>query len=105
YAVGLVASFTINMGALGIYRYSRGSEEIPDYHTSRTGTFVIFLILLAVFVFIAYHKWEGFVLWAIVVTIFQIIGFRVAKRRAPEIEQFRKTDNPMELLFRIAEAD
>ncbi len=105
YAVGLVASFTINMGALVYYRYSRGSEEIPDYHTSRTGTFIIFLLLLAVFAFIAYHKWQGFVLWAISVTIFQIIGFRVAKRRAPEIEQFRKTDNPMELIFRIAESD
>src|SRR5581483_3361296 len=105
YAVGLVASFTINMGALVYYRYSRGSEEIPDYHTSRTGTFIIFLILLACFAFIAYHKWQGFVLWLITVTIFQIIGFRVAKRRAPEIEQFRKTDNPMEVLFRIAESD
>jgi amino acid transporter len=105
YAVGLVASFTINMGSLVYYRYSRGSEEIPDYHTSRTGTFIIFLILLSVFVFIGFHKWQGFLLWAVAVTIFQIIGFRVAKRRAPEIEQFRKTDSPMELLFRMAEAD
>jgi len=105
YAVGLVASFTINMGALVYYRYSEGSEEIPDYHTSRTGTFIIFLLLLACFGFIAFHKWQGFVLWAITVTIFQIIGFRVAKRRAPEIEQFRKTDSPMELLFRIAESN
>ncbi len=105
YAVGLVASFTINMGALVYYRYSRGSEEIPDYYTSRTGTFVIFLLLLACFGFIAFHKWQGFVLWAITVTIFQIIGFRVAKRRAPEIEQFKKTDNPMDIIFRIAEAD
>src|SRR5204863_4768635 len=34
YAVGLVASFTINMGALVYYRYTKGSEEIPDYNTS-----------------------------------------------------------------------
>lgn len=105
YAVGLVASFTINMGALVYYRYSEGSEEIPDYNTSRTGTFIIFLLLFAVFTFIAYHKWQGFMLWAITVTIFQIIGFRVAKRRAPEIEQFRKSDNPMDLLIRVAEGD
>ena len=105
YAVGLVASFTINMGALVYYRYSEGSEEIPDYHTSRTGTLLIFIILLSCFGFIAYHKWQGFVLWAVVVTIFQVIGLRVAKRRAPEIEQFRKTDSPMELLFRVAESD
>jgi hypothetical protein len=39
------------------------------------------------------------------VTIFQIVGIRVAKRRAPEIEQFKKTDSPMDVIFRIAEAD
>jgi amino acid transporter len=105
YAVGLVASFTINMGALVYYRYSKGTEEIKDYHTSRTGTFIIFVLLLAVFIFIAFHKWQGFLLWAIVVGAFQIIGFRVAKRRAPEIQEFRKTDNPMQLAFQIAELD
>lgn len=105
YAVGLVASFTINMGALVYYRYSRGTEEIKEYHTSRTGTFIIFVLLLAVFIFIAFHKWQGFLLWAITVTIFQIIGFKVAKRRAPEIQEFRKTDNPMQLAFQIAELD
>lgn len=105
YAVGLVASFTINMGSLVYYRYSKGSEEIRDYHTSRTGTAIIFALLLSTFVFIAFHRWQGFVLWAVVVVAFQIIGFRVARRRAPEIKEFRKTDNPMQLMFQIAEVE
>jgi amino acid transporter len=104
YAVGLVASFTINMGALVYYRYSRGSMEIREYHTSRTVTFIIFLILLACFGFIAYHKWEGFVLWGISVAAFLLIGLRVAKRRAPEIIEYHKTDNPMSLVFQCAES-
>lgn len=105
YAVGLVASFTINMGALVYYRYSKGSEGIKEYHTSRTGTLFIFIILLCVFVFIAIHKYEGVILWGISVILFLIIGLRVAKRRAPEIVHLQKTDNPMTLIFQCAETE
>ena len=44
YAIGLVASFCINMGALLIYRYSMGTKEIIQYSTSRTGTLVLFVV-------------------------------------------------------------
>ena len=35
YALGLVASFTINMGSLLIYRYFTGTKEIRAFNTSR----------------------------------------------------------------------
>jgi hypothetical protein len=41
YAVSLLASFCINIGCLLIYRYLRGTKEIRDYHTSRSGTLVL----------------------------------------------------------------
>jgi amino acid transporter len=104
YAVGLVASFTINMGALVIYRYKQGSGDIKEYFTSRTGTVVIFAILLACFGVIAYKHWMGFLLWIVAVIVSLIVGLRVAKRRAPEIVQFHKADNPLDLTFQIAEA-
>lgn len=105
YAVGLVASFTINMGSLMYYRYSRGTIEIPEYQTSRTGTLLIFVMLFAAFIFIATHKFEGLALWAGCVVIFLIIGIRVAKRRAPEIAHYQQTDSPMSLIFQVAEID
>src|SRR5206468_1318912 len=37
YAIGLLASFCINIGCLLIYRYFQGTKEIRDYHTSRAG--------------------------------------------------------------------
>ena len=37
YAIGLLASFCINIGCLLIYRYFRGTKEISAYYTSRTG--------------------------------------------------------------------
>jgi hypothetical protein len=104
YAVGLVASFTINMGALVIYRYKQGSGDIKEYFTSRTGTVVIFTILLSCFGVIAYKHWMGFILWIAAVIVSLIVGLRVAKKRAPEIVQFHKADNPLDLTFQIAEA-
>jgi len=104
YAVGLVASFSINMGALVIYRYKQGSGDIKEYFTSRTGTLVIFLILVACFGVIAYKHWMGFILWIVAVIVSLIVGLRVAKRRAPEIIQFHKADNPLDLTIQIAEA-
>lgn len=104
YAVGLVASFTINMGALVIYRYKQGSGDIKEYFTSRTGTVVIFTILLSCFGVIAYKHWMGFLLWIVAVIVSLIVGLRVAKRRAPEIVQFHKADNPLDLTIQIADA-
>jgi amino acid transporter len=105
YAVGLLASFSINMGALVWYRYQSGSEAIKEYFTSRTGTVVIFAILVSCFVYTAFHNVDGFMMWFITVLIFLVIGLRVAKKRAPEIVQFHKTDNPLDLTFQIAETD
>jgi amino acid transporter len=105
YAVGLVASFTINMGSLLYYRYSLGTTEIREYKTSRAGTLVIFVMLLSAFVFIAMHKFAGLAVWAICVVIFMIIGIRVAKRRAPEIAHYQQSDNPMSLIFQCAESE
>ena len=56
YALGLVASFTINMGSLLFYRYFTGTKEIRDYNTSRFGTLVLFVILLSAFVYLAHEQ-------------------------------------------------
>ncbi len=45
YALGLLASFCINMGSLFIYRYFRGTKEVIQFSTSRIGTLVIWCIL------------------------------------------------------------
>ena len=107
YAVGLVASFSINMGALVIYRYKQGSKDIREYHTSRTGTLVIFLILLACFGVISFHHWMGFLLWIVAVIVSLIIGFRVARKRAPEKLEYAKLelDQYTDLLIQIAETE
>jgi hypothetical protein len=103
YALGLVASFTINMGSLLLYRYSKGTKEIREYNTSRTGTFLIFVILLSCFLYLAYSKPYGFGLW-FGATVFALgVGVSVARRRAPEKVEIEQTDTPMQLVFALAE--
>ena len=109
YAVGLVASFVINMGSLLIYRYRRGtlqSEEPGDhYRTSRTITLLLFLLLLSCFAYLAYEKPYGLAMWLLFTVASLIVGLRVARKRAPEIRHRSHSDSPMELILYLAESE
>jgi hypothetical protein len=105
YALGLLASFTINMGSLLIYRYFQGTKDVRAYSTSRSGTLLLFLVFLSCFLYLAYHKPYGTVMWGTVTVAFLAIGLKVAKKRAPEIRQIKQTDVPLNMIFSIAESD
>src|SRR5947207_1933654 len=105
YAVGLLASFCINVGCLLIYRYFQGTKEIREYHTSRTGTLVLEFILIACFIYLALHKPYGTGLWAAVVTVLLAVAIPFSRRYGPEVAQVRRSDYPMEMLLGLGEAD
>jgi len=102
YALGLLASFCINMGALLIYRYFRGTGESIAYHTSRLGTLVLWIILISCFVFLAIEKPHGTLLWALVTSVVLLGGILVARKRAPEIKEIRQADSEMEMILYLA---
>jgi len=104
YALGLVASFTINLGSLLMYRYGAGTREIRAYNTSRLGTLLVFVIMLSCLVYLAMTKPYGLALWLGATAFFLVVGIRVAKHRAPENIQTAMTDNPMQLILNLAEA-
>jgi amino acid transporter len=104
YALGLVASFTINLGSLLIYRYGKGTNEVRAYNTSRLGTLLVFIILLSCFLYLAMTKPYGLALWAGVTVFLLFVGLKVAKHRAPEIVQVAQTDSPLQMIFSLAEA-
>ena len=87
YALGLIASFCINMASLIIYRYFMGTKEIIHFNTSRLVTLVIFLIFVSCFFFLAWMKPHGTELWATITGIVLIAGLIVAKKRGPEIKE------------------
>ncbi|MGE5498813.1 MAG: APC family permease, partial [Syntrophothermus sp.] len=90
YAVGLVASFCINMGSLLMYRYSKGTKEIT-YHTSRIGTLILFIVLVSTFIYIIIDRPYGSLLWFSITLTFLLVGIRISKFRAPDIPIRRAT--------------
>lgn len=104
YALSLVASFSINIGSLLIYRYFTGTKEIRAYNTSRTGTLVLFIILVSCFIYLALSKVYGLGLWFSATVFFLVVGFLVARKRAPERVEIEQTDSPLQMVFALADA-
>jgi amino acid transporter len=105
YAIGLLASFCINIGCLLIYRYFQGTKEIRAYYTSRAGTLFLEALLVACFLYLASHKPYGLGLWAGVVAVLLGFGIPLSRRYGPEVKQVRRSDYPMEMLLALGETD
>lgn len=105
YAIGLLASFSINLGSLLIYRYSKGTKDVLAFNTHRAGTFGLFAIMFSCFLYLGYHKPYGTLMWSSVTAIFLFIGIRVAKKRAPEIKEIAQTDQPLNMIFHLVESE
>ncbi|MBI5586191.1 MAG: amino acid permease [Deltaproteobacteria bacterium] len=105
YAIGLVASFCINLGALIIYRYLKGTKEVIAYNTSRLGTLIIWVIMISCFIFLAIDKPYGTTLWASVTGGVLLAGIWIARRRSPELRELAKADNEMAMILYLSESD
>ena len=90
YALGLLASFCINMGSLIIYRYFQGQGGGITYSTSRFGTLILWIILVSCFIFLAIDKHQATLLWATVTGVMLLLGFLVARKRSPEIKEIEQ---------------
>jgi len=104
YAIGLIASFCINMGALLIYRYLKGTVEI-QFFTSRFVTLIMWIIFVSCFIFLAAMKWHGTLLWAGISSLVLVVGFLVAQKRAPEIREIAQSDSEMAMILYLAQTD
>lgn len=104
YALGLIASFAINMGSLLIYRYFMGTKEVMQFNTSRVITLVMFLIFVSCFGFLAWVKPHGTELWAVVTSVVLVAGLIVSQKRGPEIHQIAQSDSQMDLILFLAES-
>jgi amino acid transporter len=104
YAIGLVASFCINMGSLLIYRYFMGTKEVIPYSTSRLGTLFLFVVLTSCFGFLAWDKPHGTALWGILTCVVLTSGIIVSKKRRPEIAEIQRAETEMDLILYLAES-
>ncbi len=104
YALGLLASFCINMGALLIYRYFQGTKEVTPYFTSRLGTLVLWIILVSCFVFLAIEKPYGTMLWVTVTAVVLTSGIVLSRKRGPEIVQIEQAEDGMQIVRYLAQS-
>jgi amino acid transporter len=104
YALGILASFCINLGALLIYRYFKGTKEVIHYYTSRLGSLILWIILVSCFAFLAYDKPYGTLLWATVTCAVLASGILIARSRSPEIVEIEKSESEMEMILYLAES-
>jgi len=102
YALGLIASFCINMGSLIIYRYFMGTKEVIHFNTSRLVTLIMWIIFVSCFIFLALKKPHGTLLWAAVTGIVLLGGFLMAQKRAPEKKEIEKGDHEMQVILYLA---
>ena len=103
YALGLIASFCINMGSLIIYRYSMGTKEVRQFNTNRVITLSMWIVFMSCFFFLASMKPHGTLMWATVTLFVLIAGLLVARRRGPEIREIGKADNHLDLVLYLAQ--
>ncbi|MBI5607121.1 MAG: APC family permease [Deltaproteobacteria bacterium] len=105
YALGLLASFCINMGSLILYRYFKGKAEGMTYSTSRLGTLILWIILISCFIFLAIDKPRATLLWGTVTGAMLLGGFLIAKKRSPELKEIELAENEMEMILFLAESE
>ncbi len=104
YALGILASFSINVGALILYRYFTGTKDVK-YFTNRVGTLVLWIILLSCFLFLAYDKHYATLLWGAVTVLMLVAGFMVSRSRGPEKKEIAQADAEMDMILRLAESE
>lgn len=104
YALGLIASFCINMLSLLIYRYFMGTKEVRQFHTSRLITLLIWIIFMSCFFFLASMKPHGTMMWGTVTGLVLLAGLLVAQKRAPEIREVEKSDSEMAMILYLAQS-
>lgn len=103
YALGLIASFCINMGSLIIYRYLMGTKEVRQFNTSRGITLMIWVVFMSCFIFLATMKPHGTLMWATVTGFVLVAGFWVARKRGPETKEVEKSDSEMSMILYLAQ--
>lgn len=88
YAIGLVATFVLNLAALLVFRFTQGFSHIKEYKSNFTINIVLFAIFSSVFIYLLMHKQNGAMLWVASSALMLFLGLVVTKLfRDPELAQ------------------
>ncbi|MBE3550741.1 MAG: amino acid permease [Brockia lithotrophica] len=79
FAIGLLASFVLNLLALVTYRISEGYSRMRAYRTGVAKNVFLVLVFAAAFVYVAAHKVHGTALWAGTSLVMIVLGMLAAR--------------------------
>jgi amino acid transporter len=74
YAIGLVATFVINLAALLVFRFTQGFSHVKEYKSSFFKNIALFALFVAVFIYLISHKQNGAIFWALASIFVLLIG-------------------------------
>jgi len=105
YAIGLVATFVINLFNLIVYRAYRGREDVKEYSTSIITNSFLFLLFLGSFIFLLKDKPDGALLWTSSLIVFLIFGTIIIKNKNIDKAIKVSTEKPQDVINYIKEND
>lgn len=92
YAIGLVATFIINLSGLIVFRFTQGFSHIKEYKSSFFFKNVILLVIFsAVFLYLVSHKQNGAIFWALASMGMLFLGLVLKdfmRKRGGEVSKF-----------------
>ncbi|MBE3596561.1 MAG: amino acid permease [Hydrogenibacillus sp.] len=105
FAVGLLASFVLNLLALVVYRFTEGYTVMKSYRTSVVKNVFLILAFAAALVYVAMNKVHGTMLWVGAAVFMIALGFIAARFLAnPDVRyetQFNTMDEVLAYVERL----
>ncbi|MEO1783511.1 amino acid permease [Thermodesulfobium sp. 4217-1] len=105
YAIGLVATFVINLFNLIVYRAYRGREDVKEYSTSIIINSILFILFLGSFIFLLKDKPDGALLWLSSLVVFLIFGTIIIKHKNIDRAMKVSTEKPGDVINYVKEND
>ena len=103
FAIGLLASFVLNLIALVTYRVNEGYSRMKGYRTSTLKNIVLIIAFFAALIYVAANKLHGTALWAGAALFMIILGMLAARFFANPDAQYERNYQTMEELLQYVQ--
>ncbi len=101
YAIGLVATFIINLSGLIVFRFTQGFSHIKEYKSSFFKNVILLVIFSAVFLYLVSHKQNGAIFWALASMGMLFLGLVLKDFMRKEEGRFSKFDTRFSVVSEI----
>ncbi len=106
YAIGLVATFIINLAALLTFRFTQGFSHVKEYKSSFFKNIGLFIIFLSVFIYLVSHKQNGAIFWALACIFVLLAGLSLKDFVKEKLEEgAERFDNNFSVVVEVGKIE